>query len=175
MRKAVGIFVFTLMILCAAAQNNPEFPRGAVLYLQAKDGMVTRFSPSPELFVASLGINPQVTVVPGYLRVGGTAEGDYTSKKVEGLFGPNIAVRLATLSAKNLGSILNLQLQLDHLWGTNSRRLIGGSLQTEIGQAFQIIISAHRDYGYNTWWFRGGIGYNIIRKKRKGLEDPMSN
>ena len=164
---SIGFFI------SATAQRDPEFPKGWVLYLQAHDGMVTNFTTAPDLFVAGLSLSPQLTVVPGLLRLGGTAGAIFNNKKIAGVFGPNLVIKLASLQANSLGSILNLQLQLEHLWGTSQQKLLGGLLQSEIGQFFRLGFSIHRDYGLNTWWFQGGLGYNLLRKKKKGIEDPM--
>lgn len=175
MKKSLIGILSSIIFLSAYAQKDPEFPKGFVLYLHAQDGMVTNFTTAPDLFVAGLGLTPQVTVIPGYLRLGATASAVFNNKKLDGLFGPNIGIKLASLKASNLGSILNLQLQLDHLWGTTHQKLLGGALQSEIGQILKISFSAHRDYGMNDWWFQGGIGFNLLHKKRKKLEDPMDN
>jgi hypothetical protein len=167
-----GLFIFGIF-LSAQAQSDPEFPKGCVLYLQAHDGMVTNFTTAPDLFIAGLSLSPQVTIVPGLLRIGGTAGAIFNNKKTAGIFGPNLVLKLASVQANSLGSILNLQLQLEHLWGTSQQKLLGGLLQSEIGQFFRLGFSIHRDYGQNSWWFQGGLGYNLLRKKKKGIEDPM--
>jgi hypothetical protein len=82
-------------------------------------------------------------------------------------------VKLASLNAKQLGSLLNVQLQLEHLWGTDKQKLLGGLLHAELGQLLVIGLGMHRDYGLNDWWFQGGIGFNLLHKKNKGLQDPM--
>jgi hypothetical protein len=157
----------------ASAQKDPEFPKGWVMYLQAHDGMVTNFTTAPDLFVAGLSLSPQLTVVPGLLRIGGSAGAVFNNKKISGMAGPNLVLKLASVQSNPLGSILNLQLQLEHLWGTDHQKLLGAWVQSEIGQFFRLGFSIHRDYGQNTWWFQGGLGYNLLRKKRKGIEDPI--
>jgi hypothetical protein len=171
-RFVCGLFCISLFF-AAKAQKDPEFPKGWVMYLQAHDGTVTNFRSAPDLFVAGLSLSPQMTIVPGLLRIGGTAGAVFNNKKAAGIFGPDLVVKLASVQANSLGSILNLQLQLEHLWGTGQQRLLGGLLQSEIGQLFRLGFSIHRDYGQNSWWFQGGIGYNLLRKKKKGIDDPM--
>lgn len=173
MKKIICGFLGVIILVSVKAQHDPEFPKGCVMYLQAQDGMVTNFSKSPDLFVAGISLSPQVTIVKGFLRIGGNAAAIFTDKKIAGLFGPVLTLKLASVQKEPLGSILNLQIQLEHLWGTDQQKLIGGLLQSEIGQFFRLGFSIHRNYGQNNWWFQGGIGYNLLRKKKKAIEDPM--
>jgi hypothetical protein len=173
MKPFFTCFICSFILLTARAQKSPEFPKGWVLYLQELHGAVTNFTTSPDLFVSSLRLSPQVTVVPGHLRLGGSAAAVFNNKKLEGTFGPNLVVNLLSPNVKNLGTILNIQLQGEYLWGTiSNQRLIGGLLNIEIGQVAVIGLSMHRDYVLNDWWFQAGFGYNLLHKK-KGLQDPM--
>ncbi|MEO5595134.1 MAG: hypothetical protein ABIR15_16525 [Chitinophagaceae bacterium] len=166
------LFIF----LSARAQKDPEFPKGWVMYLQEHHGIATNFTTSPDLFISGLRLSPQATIVPGLLRLGGTAGAIFNNKKFDGTFGPNAVVKLATMGAPGKGSILNVQLQAEYLWGTNHQKLIGGLLHIELIQLLVVGLSAHRDYGLNTWWFQGGIGYNLLHKKKKdGVFDPFDN
>lgn len=162
-----------ILFFSAAAQTDTEFPKGWVMYLQSQLGTTTHSTSSPDLFLSSLRLSPQMTVVPGYLRLGATAAAVFNNKRADGTFGPNLVVKLASVNVQQLGSLLNLQLQLEHLWGTGKQKLLGGLLHAELGQLLIIGLSMHRDYGLNDWWFQGGIGYNLLRKKNKVLQDPM--
>ena len=171
MKKLLTGTACFMIFLFAAAQKTPEFPKGWVMYLQEHHGAVTNFTSSPDLFISSLRLSPQVTVVPGHLRLGGTAAGVFTNKKLQGAFGPNLVVNLLAPDVKKLGSVLNVQLQGEYLWGTAQQRLIGGLLNIEIGQLIVVGLSAHRDYALNQWWFQAGVGYNLLHKKM--ASDPL--
>ncbi len=175
MKRLLTCFIFSLVYINTIAQTDPEFPKGAVMYLESHHGIATNFHNSPDLFVGYLSITPQVTIVPAHLRLGATAGLLFNNKKFDGLFGPNLVLKLKTLDVKPMGSILNLQLKLEHLWGTNKQKLIGGGLSAEIGQIVLIGLSLHRDYGLNYWWFQGGLGYNLLHKKKTAPADPLSN
>jgi hypothetical protein len=157
--------------LYSVAQTDPEFPKGAVFYIEGHHGVATNFHRSPDIFVSGLRANPQITIVPQHLRLGGTAELAFTNKTFYGLFGPTLNWKLKTLNVKPFGSILNLQLQAEHLWGTGKQQLVGGGLKAEVGQLFLLGFMAHRDYNLNYWWFQGGLGFNLIKKKKDG--DPF--
>lgn len=168
------LFIQLLAAIPVLAQNDPEFPKGTVLYLSLQQGKTTTFNSSPELWVGGFGISPQFTVIPQRLRLGATGEFSYTNKQGSGLFGPRVALKVKTLKTEPLGSILNFQLQAEHLWGTRNQRLVGGSFTVEIFQLFSVHLSSHRDYKHDQWWFRGGIGVNVIHKKKSGSTDPLS-
>jgi len=172
--KSLLTFIFFLPIVYVTnAQKDTEFPKGWVIYLQAQQGMVTRFTTSPDLFVGGLRLSPQATLVPGLLRVGASAGAVFNNKTMNGLFGANVAIKLATINVMNLGSLLNLQLQAEHLWGTNHQKLAGGLLHIEVGQLLVLGLSVHRDYAIGNWWFQSGLGVNLLHKKKTTIEDPM--
>ncbi|MBE7172066.1 MAG: hypothetical protein INR73_15875 [Williamsia sp.] len=154
-------------------QAQEEFPKGWVMYLEALQGAATNFHAGPDQFVGNLQLSPQLTLIPDHIRVsaiGGTA---FYNKKFYGTYGAGLNWRLSTISFDPFGSLLNLQVQLQHLWGTDKQRLVGGGLKAELGQIFLVGISAHRDYQLNEWWLQTGIGFNLLHKKKKDAGDPF--
>jgi hypothetical protein len=174
MKQLLLCIACSLFLSTVFAQKDPEFPKGWVMYLESHHGIATNFQQSPDLFVGFLSITPQVTIVPSHLRLGGTAGLLFTNKRFDGLFGPNLVAKITTLNVKQMGSILNLQLKAEHLWGTNKQKLIGGGIYAELGQLLLIGLSMHRDYGLNYWWFQGGLGYNLLHKKKGPPVDPLN-
>jgi hypothetical protein len=157
------------------AQADPEFPKGWVFYVETEQGMATTFHSSPDTYIFSLGASPAVTIIPGRLRLGATADLLYTNKDFSAVFGPALAVKLKTIHLGRLGSLLNLQMRLEQLWGTDKQKLFGGGPLIEVGQLLSFSLTAHRDYYLNYWWFRTGIGFNLFHKKRKSPTgtDPL--
>ncbi len=171
MTRYLLLLVLPFISLRGLAQDDPELPKGWVFYIEGHHGVSTNFHRSPDIFVSGLRIHPQVTVVPHHLRFGATAELAFTNKTFYGLFGPTLNWKIKTLNVKSFGSILNLQVQAEHLWGTGKQQLIGGGLKAEVGQLFQLGFMVHRDYNLNYWWFQGGLGINLIKKKKDS--DPL--
>ena len=157
------------------AQTDPEFPKGTVIYLSVQQGKSTSFDLSPDLWVGGIAFSPQYTVVPKHLRIGAVAEYVYTDKHSSGLFGPRLALKLKTIRTEPLGSLLNFQLQTDLLWGTRKQRLVGGGFAVEIFQLLTFNLTTHRDYVFSRWWFRAGIGVNLLHKRKSGSTDPLSD
>ena len=166
-------YCFTILLLGFAmhssAQTDPEFPNGFILYAKLHNGMITDFSSKPDLYVGGMQLAPQYTVVPRLLRVGIIAGGFYGNKKIRGEFGPSVSFKLKTFNANlkgsRVGSFGNLNLLVDHLWGTGKQRLLGGGLILDAGNLISFGLTAHRDYNLNNWWFQSEIAIRISKKR----------
>ena len=168
------ILLFCGFAAYCPAQSDPEFPKGFIMYAKLHNGMVTDFSSGPDLYVGGLQIAPQYTVVPHLLRAGIVAGGFYGNKKIEGEAGPSLSFKLKTFNAKlngaGVGSLGNLNLLVDHLWGTGKQRLLGGGLILDAGNIVSFGLTAHRDYRLNNWWFQSEVAVRISKKpKRKEI------
>lgn len=178
MRKLVSSIFKTLLTLIAgflllsrcSAQADTEFPPGFIFYAKLHTGMVTKFNASPDLFTGGIQLSPQYTVVPHLLRAGIIAGGFFTSNKIQGDAGPMVSIKLKTftvgLKGAPLGSVGNLHLRLDHLWGTGGQRLLGGGIIADIGNLITIGLTSQRDYRLNAWWFQSELGIRISGKKK---------
>lgn len=165
--------LFAAMGSSLSAQAQEEFPKGWVFYLEAMQGTATNFHARPDVYLGNLQVSPQVTLIPNTLRlsaIGGTA---FYNKRFYGTGGAGLNWKLSTVSFPPFGSLLNLQLQLQHLWGTGKQKLAGGGFKAEIGQILLLGVSAHRDYGLNQWWLQSGIGFNLLHKKKRDSQDPF--
>lgn len=164
-----------IILLCGfaancPAQTDPEFPKGFIMYAKLHNGMVTHFSSAPDLYVGGLQLAPQYTVVPNLLRAGLVAGGFYGNKKIQGEFGPSLSLKLKTFKANlhgaGVGSFGNLNLLVDHLWGTGKQRLLGGGLLLDAGNLLSFGLTTHRDYQFNNWWFQSEISIRISKKQK---------
>ena len=165
------LFFITAPFLSAQAQE--EFPKGWVMYGEALQGAVTSFHARPDLYVGNLQLSPQVTLVPDYLRLSAIGGIAFYNKHWYGTYGAGLNFKLATIRFEPFGSLLNLQAQLQHLWGTKDQKLVGGGIKAELGQIILLGISAHRDYGLHEWWLQSGIGFNFLHKKKSASQDPF--
>lgn len=148
--------------------QDPEFPKKEfIMHLRVHSGMVTNFkSSAPDLYIGGVQLVPQFTVVENLLRAGVVAGGFYTSKKIQALVGPTVSIKLKTFSLKNFGSGGNINLSVDHLWGTGKQRLIGGAINADILNLIVIGASLHRDYNLNSWWLQGTVALRISKLKK---------
>ena len=162
-----------LMILTihfSYAQTDTEFPKGFIMYAKLHNGMTTDFTSKPDLYVGGLQLAPQYTIVPHVLRGGLIAGGFFTNKKIQGEIGPSLSFKLKTLKANlqgaPVGSLGNINLLVDHLWGTGGQRLLGGGIILDAGNLITFGITAHRDYGLNNWLFQSEIAIRISKKTK---------
>lgn len=164
--KTVLIVLVFFISLNSLAQD-PEFPRDEfIMHLRLHSGMVTRFNSTPELFTGGVQLVPQFTVVKNFLRVGAVADVFYTNKKLQGATGITASMKLKTISLKNLGSGGNINLSLDHLWGTGKQRLYGGGINIDLLNKLVVGASLHRDYNLKTWWIQSSVAFRISKLKQ---------
>jgi hypothetical protein len=90
----------------------------------------------------------------------------YTNKKIQALAGPTVSIKLKTFALKNFGSGGNVNLSLDHWWGTDQQRLLGGAVNVDLLNLFVTGISVHRDYNLNRWWIQGTVAFRISKVKK---------
>jgi len=157
-------FIFLIALLPAQLFAQTEFKkRSQLLALEFLQGF-NRPQGGPELYLADLRLAYQYTVVPGILRLGATAGGAYSNRTASAFAGPTAALRLLNLNTE-MGSVANLQLLLEHLWGTGHQKLAGGGLRAALGNTVLLSLLAHRDYHHDYWNFQFGIGINFIHEK----------
>jgi len=164
-------FVTPILLLCmlsftATAQSDPEFPKEFIMHVKLHNGMVTDFGSAPDLYIGGIQLIPQYTLIEHTLRGGVIGDVYYTGKKIQAAFGPTISFKLKTFHAAPFGSAGNLHLSLDHLWGTDKERLLGGALNADLGNKLVLGLSVHRDYNLNTWWLQNTLGIRISKVKK---------
>lgn len=168
--KILFILLFTASVTFAKGQTDTEFPKGFIMYGKLHSGMIENFTNAPEMFTGGIQLAPQYTVVPHVLRIGAVAGGFFSNRKIQGEFGPSVSLKLKTINANlenaKVGSIANINLLIEHLWGTSQQRLIGGGIIMDTGNLISIGLTAHRDYNLNDWWFQTQIGIRLTKKHK---------
>jgi hypothetical protein len=161
------ILLLLLSMQLFAQHQDPEFPKEFIMHLKLHNGMVTTFKGSmPDNYIGGLQLVPQYTIVKKLLRGGAILDGFYTDKKFQGAIGPTLSIKLKTLKANPFGSAGNINLSIDHLWGTDQQRLLGGGINADIGNKLVLGLTVHRDYQLNTWWLQNTLGLRISRLKK---------
>ena len=142
-----------------------EFPKEFILHAKLGSGAIAtpRFS---ELFVASLDLRPQYTLVKNRLRGGLAAGGFYTGRKVHAMYGPTVSLKLTEFKGGYFGSLGNVHLNVDHLWTSDHRRLFGGGVNLDLLNKLVIGFSGLRDYRNNNWWWTTSIALRLSGAKK---------
>lgn len=156
--------LFIIMTFITALSFAQEFPKGFIMHLKLHNGAITNFKSPPDLYVGGVQLVPQYTIIEHRLRVGLIADGFYTNKKLQGAIGPTLSLLLTEIKAGAKGSVANIHLKLDHLWGTDHQQLLGGGVVADIFNFITIGLTAHRDYYSKTWWLQNEVGIRISKK-----------
>jgi hypothetical protein len=166
MKVLTSAVFFCLLSAPVFAQQDTEFPKEFIMHLRLHNGMVTNFKLAPDAYVGGIQLVPQYTLVKNKIRGGVIADVYYAGKKIQAAVGPTVSFKLKNFSLKPFGSAGNLHLSLDHLWGTNKERLIGGGINADIGNRLVLALTAHRDYNLNSWWFQNTVAIRISKVKK---------
>src|SRR5688572_5870365 len=146
--------------------SQTEFPSEFIAHIRLHSGMITYNNNAPELFIGGLQVIPQFTLVPNKLRGGLVVGGFYAYNEINGLFGPTISYKITEFKGGHFGSLGNLHINLDHLWGTDKQHLAGGGINLDLLNKLVASLSAHRDYKLNNWWIQSGIAFRISKTKQ---------
>lgn len=160
-------------LLWAQQVPSPEFSKGLVGYFNLQQGLVSDFKTTPDYYQVGFTFQPQYTLIPSILRAGLQLGGIYTQGRWSAQVGPTLALRLFDMRAGVFGTILNVQLMAGHYWGSFGQRLVGGGIQSEIFQLFNLSFTGYRDYGNDQWWLQSSLGFNLFRPKKKS-SDPFT-
>lgn len=166
MKVTIIMLLLCVPALKISAQTDTEFPKEFIMHLKLHNGMVSDFTDFPDQYVGGIQLVPQYTLVVHKIRGGIIADGYYTGKKFQAAFGPTVSFKLKTIKAAPFGSAGNIYLNIDHLWGTNKERLLGGGINIDLANKIVLGLTAHRDYNLNTWWFQNTLGIRISKVKK---------
>ena len=168
--KLLPLYLLLLLLnlsVYAQKSDDPEFTKGFELLAKLNNGLSTGFkSYTPDMYVGGLALNPQITLVDNLLRAGVNAGFVYNNKKISGLFGPMVALKLKTFGTQYMGSYANMHLIAEANWGTNKQKMAGGGLGFEVFKKLHLGMTAQRDYSLNNWWFQTFIALKLNKKKR---------
>ncbi len=163
---AATIIVCFTTTAFAQKKTDTEFRKGYILLLKINNAVVTNFHSAPDLYAGGLALNPQFVVAEHVLRLGANAGFVYTNKKLSGIFGPMLALKIKNFDLKNLAGLANLQLIAEANWGTDKQQMAGGGLALEVLQKAQLSFTVQRDYNLNSWWLQTHIGIKLNKKKK---------
>ena len=163
-KKWIVSSFFIISSIYTSAQT--EFPNEFIMHLRLHSGMITYKKPAADIFVGGLQLVPQVTLVEHRLRGGLVAGGFYANSDLHGLLGPTISLKLTEFKGGYFGSIGNVHLNLDHLWGTDEQRLAGAGINLDLLNKLVVSLMAHRDYRLNNWWIQSGIAFRLSKVKQ---------
>lgn len=147
-----------------------EFPKGFSLPVELGQGF-NQPAGTP-LYLLTLQTVPQVTILPGRLRLGAVLGGFYPATQVGVLAGPRLTVKLLEGASALSASSFNLHLLTEYLWATapgSGRQLLGGGIGIGSSDLATVSFKLHRDLRQSATWFQVGIGYNLTKRTPQPL------
>ncbi len=151
-----------LIILCYRVTGQ-DFTEKKVIPLEFSQGLISAPG-SPELYVGQITVSPQFRL-GGPLRAGITAGGFYTARRLSGLAGPRIALKVVQLPKLFTAETGNLHVSADYLFGTGGQQLLGGGIHADIAELLILSLNYRRDLHTPANWFQFGIAYHLSRAK----------
>lgn len=106
-----------LCVLLRLSVQAQEFPKGFSMPVELAQGFNQPKGQSP-LYLLTLQAVPQVTLIPGRLRLGAVLGGFYPATTVGVLAGPRLTVKLLEGPPALSASSFNLHLLGEFLWAT---------------------------------------------------------
>ena len=158
------LLVGSLLSLTLRAQ---EFPKGFSMPIELGQGF-TKPDGQPPFYLLTFQVVPQVTLLPGRLRLGAVLGGFYPAAQVGVLAGPRLTLKLLEGAPVLSASSFNLHLLGEFLWATapspaNGRQLLGGGIGLGSSDLVTVAFKLHRDINLSTTWFQVSIGYNLVK------------
>lgn len=163
-----------LLCLCLPQRGRAqEFPPNFSLPIEGGQGFNQPVGQSPR-YLLTLQAVPQVTLLPGWLRLGAVLGAYYPATKLGLLAGPRLTVKLFQGADLLTASSFNLHLLGEFLWATapapaNGRHLLGGGIGVGSSDLVTLAFKLHRDLNRPSTWFQASLGYNIAKPKRPVL------
>ncbi|WP_247233436.1 hypothetical protein [Telluribacter sp. SYSU D00476] len=172
MKALIYVTVLSLWLAAprrATAQSFPKSNGSPWVWVEAGSGF-NQPQGSPKLYLATLQIAPQYTVVPGLLRAGATGGGFYQGSQFGWLGGPRVTLKVLEGPRVLTASSYNIHLLGEYLFGTrsgaeSSRQWLGGGVGLELDDLFGISLKLHRDQRQPVTYFQFGVSFNPTKPR----------
>ena len=161
--------LFLLCLWLCQTGLAQEFSKDFSLPIELGQGFNKPAGHAP-LYLLTLQAVPQVTLVPGRLRLGAVVGGFYPGTRVGVLAGPRLTVKLLQGAPVLSATSFNLHLLGEFLWATapepvSGRQLVGGGIGLGSSDLLTLSLKLHRDLIQPSTWFQFSIGYNPAKRK----------
>lgn len=169
MKKHYIMLTVILGFGLSTASNAQQFAKGWTFPTELAQGIQT-----PNGYVGSLQFTPSITIVEKSLRLGAGVGTIFNGSKFDAYAGPRLSIKLKgglpiISSADNATAFLFLE----HFWGTNNIKLVGGGIGLEIFETIVLSVKTHYNYELNNYLIQTGIGINLFAKKESN--DPFNH
>ena len=145
-----------------------EMPQGLALPLELGQGF-THGPTGPDLYLATLQLVPQWTLVPGRLRAGLVLGAFYPGTKVGGLAGGRLTVKIIDGPPVLLASSFHVHLLAEYLPAVRTgegtwRQWLGAGVGLETSNVLGIVFKVHRDFRSSATYGQLALTFNLRYK-----------
>lgn len=148
-----------------------DFPKNFSVLIELGQGF-NRPVGGPPLYLLTLQAVPQVTLIPGHLRLGAVVGGFYPGARVGVLAGPRLTLKVLQGPPVLSATSFNVHVLGEFLWATapgRGRQLLGGGIGLGSSDLVAVSFKLHRDLIRPSTWFQFGLSYNPAKSKTPPL------
>jgi hypothetical protein len=169
MKKQRIILTVMLGLCFSKVSIAQQFAKGWTFPTELAQGIQT-----PNGYIGSLQFTPSISVVEKSLRLGAGIGTVFNGNKFEAYAGPRLSLKLKgglpiISSADNATEFIFIE----HFWGTNNNKYVGGGIGLEIFETIVLSVKTHYNYELNNYLIQTGIGINLFTKKESN--DPFNH
>ncbi|GAB3163571.1 hypothetical protein [Telluribacter humicola] len=176
MKAFISFTVLSLLLAVpsrATAQSFPKNNGSPWVWVEAGNGF-NQPRGAPKLYLATLQITPQYTLVPGRLRAGVTGGGFYQGSRFGWLGGPRVTLKVLEGPSVLTASSYNIHLLGEYLFGKrsgaeNERQWLGGGVGFELDDLLILSLKLHRDQRQPITYFQFGVSVNVTKPRIRPL------
>ena len=161
-------------LLAPALAGAQDIPKGAVVMAELGQG----FNHAPggdALYLATLQVVPQWTILPGRLRAGLVLGAFYPGTRVGGLAGGRVTVKLFQGPPVLMGNSFHVHLLGEYLpavWAGPAtwRQWVGAGIGLETSNLVGIALKVHRDFRTPATYGQLALAFNLRYKASRPPE-----
>lgn len=159
------------------ALSDPSLASGEIakrfsIPFEISDGLI-RTKTGPDLYTASVRLQPTFSLIKNRLGVGATLGTAYVNPGISALAGGRVVLEIGRFSMMH-ADLAAFRLVGEALWGTHDERLLGGAAELDFGADGVLLLTLRyaRDleHEFDLWQF--GVGINLVTWFTGPDEDP---
>lgn len=164
MKRLPGCPTLVLIAALAGSAAAQDIPKGFDLFAELGQGFA-RPPGGPTLYLGTLQVVPQWTVVPDRLRAGLVLGALYPGTAVGGLAGGRLTLKVLSGPGFMLAKSFHVNLQGEYLpvvrAGDGWRQWAGLGLGLESSNLLSLNFRVHRDFGQPATYGQMAVGFNL--------------
>ncbi len=161
------------LLLVPALARTQEIPKGPSLLVELGQGL-NRPRGGPELYLATVQLVPQWTLVPGHLRAGVVLGAFHPGYRAGGLAGGRVTLKVLQGPPIMLANSFHVHLLGEYLpavWSSSEKwqQWVGAGVGLEEANLLGLALKVHRSFPAGTVYARLDLTFNLLHKGKPSL------